>query len=63
MNNKCLQKDDVMPASTPALILIAAELYGFMNGAALVMEDGRELPITEAMIDECLQSFLSIQEN
>lgn len=61
MNNKCLQKEDVMPA--PALILIAAEIYGFMNGAALVMEDGRELPITEAMIDECLHSFIAVQEN
>lgn len=63
MNNKCLQKDDVMPTSAPALILIAAEIYGFMNGAALVMEDGRELPITEAMIDDCLQSFITMQEN
>ncbi|WP_165767135.1 hypothetical protein [Parendozoicomonas haliclonae] len=40
----------------------ATENLDPMFGAALVTEDGQELPITMEMIDECLQSFIAREE-
>ena len=39
-----------------------AEMFDPMFGAALVTEDGQELPITMDMVDECLDEFVEREQ-